>query len=50
MDTTHDHRDSLARVDELLERVVDADPAKAVGPLTEIADLLEVLLDGEARH
>lgn len=47
MDTTVDHDDRLERVEALLAEVRDADPAEAVAPLQEVADLLEGLLDAE---
>lgn len=48
MDTTPDATDPIAHVRELLERVTEADPAEAVGPLNEIAEILEGLLDGDS--
>lgn len=48
MDTTPEVEDPLERVEALLASLTQADPADAVGPMTEIADLLERALgDGE---
>lgn len=43
MDTTP----QIDRVRELLDRVAAEDPAAAIEPLSEIADILEALLDGD---
>lgn len=40
--------DSIDRIAGLLEDVAGMDPADAVGPLVEVADILERLLDGGA--
>ena len=50
MDSTDDRKVPSDRVEDLLASVVEADPAEAVGPLSEIADLLEALLDDEMDH
>lgn len=46
MDTTPDASDRIEHVRTLLEQVAEADPADAVEPLNEIAEILERLLDG----
>lgn len=48
MDTTPDAADRIAHVRGLLDKVAQADPAEAVGPLSEIAEILEGLLDGDS--
>ena len=45
MDTTRDVEDPLAMVDELLAEIEGVDPAESIGPMTEIAELLERALD-----
>lgn len=47
MDTTSEFADPLDRVTALLAAVEAADPAESVGPMAEIADILEDLLDGD---
>lgn len=49
MDTTPEpvETDAIERVQSLLASIPDADPAAAVEPLSEVADLLETLLEGE---
>ena len=45
MDTTRDVEDPLAEVAELLAAIEGVDPAESIGPMTEIAELLERALD-----
>lgn len=45
MDTTPGITDPLTRVAELLNALVNTDPAEAVEPMAEIADILEQQLD-----
>jgi hypothetical protein len=45
MDTTAPERDPIERVTELLAVAAGSDPAEAIGPLAEVAELLESLLD-----
>ena len=48
MDTTREAEDPLARVEALLAEIEAVDPAETVGPMTEIAELLERALgDGD---
>lgn len=46
MDTTPHEVEPIERVSQLLARVAEVDPAEAVTPLAEVADILEALLDG----
>lgn len=48
MDTTPDTADRIEYVRSLLERVAEADPAEAVDPLSEVAEILEGLFDGDS--
>lgn len=45
MDTTAPEQDPIERVTELLAKAAGSDPAAAIGPLAEVAELLESLLD-----
>ena len=45
MDTTRDLDDPLATVDALLAEIEGVDPAESIGPMTEIAEILERALD-----
>jgi hypothetical protein len=45
MDTTRETEDPLDRVDALLAGIEEVDPADAIRPMTEIAELLERALD-----
>lgn len=45
MDTTSHTEDPITRVSELLAAVVQADPADTVEPMTQIAEILEKMLD-----
>ncbi|MDX1449792.1 MAG: hypothetical protein R3246_12105 [Acidimicrobiia bacterium] len=47
MDTTPDAPDRIEHVRTLLDQVAEADPADAIAPLGEIAEILERLLDGD---
>ena len=47
MDTTPDLTDRIEHVRALLEQVAQVDPAEAVDPSSEIAEILEALLDGD---
>jgi hypothetical protein len=47
MDTTPEDTDPIERVSQLLAQVGELDPAEAIAPLTEVADILETLLDAE---
>lgn len=48
MDTTSPIADPLGQINRLLVEVAELDPAEAVAPLAEVAELLEAVLDGGA--
>lgn len=45
MDTTREVEDPLALVDSLLAEIEGVDPADTIGPMAEVAELLERALD-----
>lgn len=45
MDTTRQADETLSEVDALLAEIATMDPADSVGPMIEIAELLERALD-----
>jgi hypothetical protein len=47
MDSTASEQDPIERVKDLLAQAIGLDPAEAVEPLAQAAELLESLLDAE---